>query len=280
MASNIRIGNQTAFSASLMEPLEFAVEHGFEAFEWFADRKTGTDDTTIGWHERDLDGDKREEIRRIGKEQGILYTVHAPWQANPLEPDGDELLRHSIDFAEDIDADLVNLHLCMERGSHAYVDAMAPIIAYAAHRNIRLSIENTPLTGPEDFNLVFAQLDALVMETGHVGMCLDLGHTNLFADTRNDYIRYIDRLAPTLPIIHLHVHENWGDRDSHLPLFTGPAGEDDTGVRMFIERIQARGYRGAMILEQWPQPPTLLVQARDRLRSLLTTTPATAKKKP
>ena len=34
MANRIRIGNQTAFSAArLMEPLEFAVKHGFGAFE-------------------------------------------------------------------------------------------------------------------------------------------------------------------------------------------------------------------------------------------------------
>jgi sugar phosphate isomerase/epimerase len=100
-------------------------------------------------------------------------------------------------------------------------------------------------------------------------MCLDIGHANLCASTRNDYLGYLDRLDLRVPIIHLHVHENWGDCDSHLPLFTGPAGRDGAGVRGFIERIKRRNYSGSIILEQWPHPPSLLNQAREGLKQLL-----------
>jgi hypothetical protein len=58
-------------------------------------------------------------------------------------------------------------------------------------------------------------------------------------------------------------------RDSHLTLFTGPARTDDTGVRAFVARLRRRNYRGAVILEQWPHPPELLVEAATRLRALL-----------
>ena len=100
-------------------------------------------------------------------------------------------------------------------------------------------------------------------------MCLDMGHANLCGATRNDFIRYLDGLALEVPIVHLHVHENYGDADSHLPLFTGPAGVDDAGVRAFLERLRRRDYRGAMILEQWPNPPRFLVEAAARLWELL-----------
>ena len=105
-------------------------------------------------------------------------------------------------------------------------------------------------------------------------MCLDLGHANLCAATRNDYLKFFDRLDPQLPLIHLHLHENWGDRDSHLPLFTGPSGRDDSGIRGLMERIQRRNFSGSIILEQWPQPPSLLNNARDRLIQLLNETAA------
>jgi phosphoglucan,water dikinase len=270
MRDKIVIGNQTAFSAaSILEPLEFAVAHGFGAFEWFADKKIGDDGTPSGWDETDMDGEQRHNIRKIGAEHHIRYTVHAPWQANPLYPEGEALLKRSLDFARDIGADLVNLHLYMERGAQSYVDALAQVIAYSARRGVRLSIENTPLTGPADFNDTFKCLDSLDMDTEHVGMCLDIGHANLFSGTHNDYIRYIDELAPELPIIHLHVHENWGDCDSHLALFTGPARDNDAGVRSFVERLQQRHYSGAMILEQWPQPPQLLVSAKQHLQALV-----------
>lgn len=269
MSDKVLIGNQTAFSAShTLEPLEFALAHGFGAFEWFADKKTGADGSAAGWDESDMDAGERRAIRTIGTEHNIRYTVHAPWQANPLYPEGEGVLKRSLDFARDIGADLVNLHLYMERGAQAYVDALAPVIAYSAQMGLRLSIENTPLTGPGDFNATFRCLGALGMDTRHVGMCLDIGHANLFSGTHNDYIRYIDELALELPIIHLHVHENWGDYDSHLALFTGPARDNDAGVRLFLQRLQQRHFSGAMILEQWPQPPELLVTAAQHLQAL------------
>jgi hypothetical protein len=40
-------------------------------------------------------------------------------------------------------------------------------------------------------------------------------------------------------------------------------------VRGFLRRLRQRDYRGAIILEQWPDPPELLVEAAARLRELL-----------
>jgi sugar phosphate isomerase/epimerase len=70
-------------------------------------------------------------------------------------------------------------------------------------------------------------------------------------------------------IIHLHLHENFGDRDSHLPLFTGPSRNNPAGLAGFVERLHRRAYDGCAILEQWPQPASLLVDARNRLNELI-----------
>jgi sugar phosphate isomerase/epimerase len=104
-------------------------------------------------------------------------------------------------------------------------------------------------------------------------MCLDIGHANLCQPTRNNFILYLDLLADEVPIIHVHAHENEGDRDSHLTLFTGPSRFDDSGIRAFADRLLRRCYRGAVILEQWPDPPELLVEAATRLQSLLNQQP-------
>jgi sugar phosphate isomerase/epimerase len=261
----IRIGNQTAISClDRMEPFDFALRHGFDTFEWFADKKISPDGSTMGWDESDMDAATRSWIKDAGKANGVYYTVHAPWQANPLHPDGIPLLHRSVDFARDIGAGVMNLHLYMEQGPEAYVRFLMPVIHHAAEAGLRLSIENTPHTTPGDFNHTFALLRGLP-----AGMCLDIGHANLCAETQNNYLRYVDLLSPEVPIIHLHVHENWGDADSHLTLFTGPSRDNDTGVRGLLRRLRERHYRGVMILEQWPHPPELLVEARNRLRALL-----------
>jgi len=271
MTKRIRIGNQTAISCvDRMEPFEFALHNGFDAFEWFADKKVNRDGSANGWDEADMAGPTRDWIHATGKARDMRFTVHAPWQANPLHADGDRLLRRSVDFARDIGADLVNLHLYMDDGAASYVRSLEPVIRYAAAAGLQVSIENTPHTTPGDFNETFACLRELDgVGNGTVGMCLDLGHANLCEETHNDFIRYIDELAPEIPIIHLHVHENYGDSDSHLTLFTGPAGTDDSGIRAFLERLRRRNYDGAMILEQWPHPPHLLIEAAARLRELL-----------
>lgn len=264
------IGNQTAFSAQDPEaPFAFALAHGFDAFEWFSDKKAYEDGACSGWDFDDMDEARRVAVRALAEDRGMRLTVHAPWQANPLEPGGHEALIRSIDFAAAVGADPMNLHLYAEAGPERYAETLAPVLEHAAGLGVRLSLENTPHTTPGDVNAIFAALRA----RGHddpdrLGLCLDIGHANVCAATRNDYIRFIDELDEAVPIIHLHVHENFGDADSHLTLFTGPAAENDAGIRLFAERMRTRKYRGAIILEQWPEPPEPLVAAAERLRAI------------
>jgi sugar phosphate isomerase/epimerase len=268
---SIRIGNQTAIScAAPLEPFVFALRKGFTAFEWFADKKRDHDGRTHGWDESDMSATARFAIRRAGRAHDMRFTVHAPWQANPLQPQGALALARSIDFARDIGAGLVNLHLYLDAGVEGYVTALLPVLGYAAQADVSLSIENTPATAPKHFNQLFAALHARnATANGAVGMCLDLGHANLCRATPNDYLRFLDDLSPEVPVIHLHVHENYGDADSHLTLFTGPSRSSDAGIRGFLERLHRRAYQGVMILEQWPAPPDLLTQAAVRLQALL-----------
>ncbi len=266
MRTMIHIGNQTScWAASPLTPFDYAVANGFDAFEWFPDKKPG-----IGWDENDLDPARRLAIRETACARGIRLSVHARWQANPLQPDSFSLFLKDIELACDVGAALLNIHLHHEQGIAAYLQAITPLIKCTAEAGLQLAIENTPYHSPEDFNELFARLRNLNSPPApHVGMCLDIGHANLCAATQNEYLKFLDRLDPCVPIIHLHLHENWGNRDSHLPLFTGPAGRDDGGIRGLLERMRRRKFSGAIILEQWPHPPTLLNQARDRLIRLL-----------
>ncbi|MEJ2690222.1 MAG: sugar phosphate isomerase/epimerase, partial [Deltaproteobacteria bacterium] len=265
--NRIRIGNQTAFmAASPLEPFYYAVENGFDAFEWFPDKK----ENGAGWDLGDIQEQTRSEIRETAGSHDMLLTVHIPWWTSPLRPEAEEVFQEQILFAGQIGAGLINLHLSIEAGVEQYAAALLPAIRATREAGLRLAVENTPLTPPEAFNRLFAwwgeQRDVSI---SHVGMCLDLGHANLCEATRNDYIRYLDQLGPQVPIIHMHLHENYGDRDSHLPIFTGPAGQNDAGVRAALERLVKRGFCGTIILEQWPEPHSLLRDGRTRLLDIL-----------
>lgn len=270
---SIRIGNQTAHSArSVMEPFEFALANDFTAFEFFPDRGPAG---VGGWAETDLDAKQRQAIRQRAAEHDVQLTVHAPLTFAPVDKPQDARLYSTVEFAHDIGAKLINLHLDIGRGAEQFVEALATTLRLTAEANLKLAIENTVWTGPEDFNALFAALgERRDLPTAHVGMCFDLGHANLYGATQNNYWRFLDLLAPGVRIIHLHLHENLGDRDSHLPLFTGPSRLNATGIAGMLSRVRQRGFNGCAILEQWPSPPSLLVNARDGLLNLLQLAPA------
>ena len=84
----------------------------------------------------------------------------------------------------------------------------------------------------------------------------------------------MDLIGPHVPIIHIHLHENYGDADSHLTVFTGPSAQDPSGVVGVIERLKKRHFSGSIILEQWPDPPSLLKNARDSLFEIMGGSPS------
>ncbi len=263
--ARVRIGNQTALSApSVMLPFHYAVANGFDAFEWFPDKN----ESGAGWDESDISKETRIFIRNTSIAGDIRLSVHAPWQLNPLRPGAYERFSEIIAFAQDTGSSLINIHFYTGEGISAFAGALVPLVELLAHNGIKLSIENTPDTGPEDYNRLFSLL-RLTDHPAHVGMCLDIGHANLFETTRNDYLKFIDMLGPQVPVIHIHMHENYGDKDSHLPHFTGPAGKDPTGIRGFAERMKNRNFSGSIILEQWPQPESLLIEIRTRLLEMI-----------
>jgi len=240
---NIRIGNQTVYMAATpIDPFVYAVENSFDAFEWFPDKK----ETGAGWAASDIDDAMRRYIRETGGAETIFSE--------------------QINFAVSIGAILLNVHLDTSEGLQAYIQALVPLVRQCRQAGLKLAIENTPLTAPDDFNRLFVLLqDRKDITTEHVGMCFDIGHANLCAETQNDYIGFLDRLAFRVRLSHMHLHENYGDSDSHLPLFTGPAGRNETGVVALVDRLKKRFFQGAFILENWPTPPSLLNDAREKL---------------
>jgi sugar phosphate isomerase/epimerase len=261
------IGNQTNHRAKpVLAPYAYALERGFSSFEWLSDKDRG------GWGEADFEFPDRKKLRDTVKNRGLRLSVHAPHGADPCDFDGAGAIYRSIDFATESGASLVNIHLFPEHGLDTFVRVLTPVLYYAASANIKISLENTPATTPEQFNEVFILLQRLPVSQGTIGMCYDMGHANLFPETRNDYLRYLDRVGRHVPIIHWHAHENWGDQDSHLPLFTGPSAGNDGAIRGLVRRLKDRGFQGSVVLESWPESPELLVQAQERLDRLIAET--------
>ena len=261
--SKIRIGNQTCCNVPAQVPYEFVIHHKFNSFEWFSDKGR------FGWCEDDTSIIKRAELHSATMKHGIKFSVHAPHAANPTTQSGTEAILKSIRFGGDIGADVVNVHMFPGHKTKQFAESLLPLLELGHRMGIRISLENTPQTSPDHFNAVFGVLSGMGLGADIIGMCLDSGHANLFEGTHNNYLEFIDQLGKHVPIIHWHVHENWGDRDSHLPLFTGPSSADDSGLWGLIQRLKQRKFEGSVVFEQWPNPPEMLLETRRRLEKMM-----------
>jgi sugar phosphate isomerase/epimerase len=256
------IGNQTAFSAPVEDPFAFAVEHHFDAFEFFPDGGP----SGRGWSASDISAGARGRFRSTAAARNIRLSVHAALEAQLVDQGTWAGLMRDIDLARDLGAQVLNLHLASGNPERCATAALT-LVERLQPLGIALALENTVTVGPDEINQIFHLMQKVRGQTG-VGLCLDIGHANLCAATRNDYLRFLDGLGAHVPIVHAHIHENWGDADRHMTLFTGPAGRDPSGVVGLLRRLRQRGFHGSLILEQWPMPASLLLSARERLRSI------------
>ncbi|MDR0868564.1 MAG: TIM barrel protein [Planctomycetota bacterium] len=257
----IAIGNQTTkYCADELAPFAYALQHDFSAFEWFADDGDGR-----GWTFSHCLPPQRAFLKEMSGAGKIRFSVHARWDADPRVAAGALALHDACQFAEEIAAPVVVAHLCPEINDiPAFVAAIAPLAQnYPA---VALAVENTPQHSPAHFQKFFSELEKHPRGAA-LGMTLDLGHANCNPYTRNDYMRFLNELPANARIFHVHAHENWGEIDSHLTLFTGPSAKDDHGIKLAVQFLAQKNFSGSVILEQFPQPPDQLDRAFVRLKN-------------
>lgn len=97
-----------------------------------------------------------------------------------------------------------------------FTDSMRELVEFAKSRNITLMLENVPtedtrLNGIEDFSYVMKKLPSLKFH-------FDIAHA--FIEGGMERIKeYLDSFSDKL--VHIHIHDNHGKDDEHLPLGKG-----------------------------------------------------------
>ena len=237
---------------------------GFGGIEWL---ETGARET---WTEPETARVIRAEMRK----RELACQYHAPYEDSfDLAQDEGQLrtpesvalvLAHMLDRAECLDARLVNTHLgtCPEETDRAeamrvVMEGVRLVLPELEKRRIRLALENHtgayfkgPLGDrPEDFDWLFANLDS-----EWVGQNIDIGHANINGQVDAFLGRPLDRL------IDMHLHDNAGEADDHLPLGKGGIMWD-----AILPRLAASCYHGPLVLEFFAEAEDY-VRAMDMIR--------------
>lgn len=179
----------------------------------------------------ELDHIADEQVSRIEKvlaQACIRPRIHAPFfDLNPgaLDPLVREVtfkrLSQTLALAKHINANLVVIHPGVDKWRYPNLENVwrehatlffPPLLATAASFDCRLAIENIYEETPE---ALVKLVDALDSEW--FGHCYDVGHWHLFG-TR-PMAEWLDAIAPKL--FHLHLHDNHGRADEHLPVGEG-----------------------------------------------------------
>ena len=118
-------------------------------------------------------------------------------------------------------------------------ESLDAIVSEAARRGVTICLENMfPQTG---YLVEAAEFEPALRKYRDLMLTLDIGHANIDAG-KNRSFAFIDRFADRIG--HVHVSDNNGRRDEHLPW-----GKGNAPLARIFKALKAAGYEGTMTLE-------------------------------
>lgn len=197
-----------------------------------------------------------ERLQELRASYTLNFSIHAPYADTNLSADDDLIrewilkrIRASIRFASELDARCVVVHpgwttatdrFMKGRAWELNIRSLHWLLRYAEEYSVSLQIENVPEPTPyllisvSDFDLFYEEME-LKMD-----MVLDVAHANLQDEVYEFMDRYSDKIK------HMHVSDNHGALDQHLPV--GDGGIDWSHV---VRAARGIGFSGWLVVESY-----------------------------
>jgi sugar phosphate isomerase/epimerase len=186
----------------------------------------------------------------------IKYSVHAPFTDVNIST-YDDMIRNSIlkryeqslKYSSEINADIVVFHpgnttalLRATPGSawEKNLESTCRLFQMGLEYGVRPMIENVPepfefvMRSLEDFHWFYKEVEVPIM------MVLDVAHANIRDEVYEFISQFRDRIG------HVHISDNQGDQDTHMPLGSGNV---DWG--RVVRELKAIEYNGNLVIESY-----------------------------
>ena len=189
-----------------------------------------------------LDETQLGQIAQTLEKAKVRPTVHAPFfDLNPgaLDPlirqATYQRLSQALSAAGKLNATLMVIHPGFDKWRYPNLDQVwlslakeffRPLLEQAAACGCRLAIENIYEAAP---NTLVQLLDEIDSEW--FGHCFDAGHWHLFG--KRSMSEWLEAISPRL--FHLHLHDNHGRADEHLPVGDGTI--DFTPLKLHLRKL-------------------------------------------
>ena len=141
------------------------------------------------------------------------------------------------------------------------LDAMGIFVEKAKQLGLRLCLENMfsskyqNFVEPEDLAPVLEQFPDLELT-------LDTGHAHINQSNRDRILAFIEQYPNRIG--HLHISDNAGDQDAHLPV-----GQGTIRFKKVMAALKLIGYDDTLTLEIFTDNRNDLLQSRERIARLL-----------
>jgi len=185
----------------------------------------------IGLNGSVLDRYRLSTFRRIAKKfkkNSIKTTVHAPFTDlslgaidKKIRKVSLERLKKALEIAALFESSSVVCHTgfdlrhywgAEERWIDNACDSLDKLIQDAVEYNIPIMLENVFELTPEIHTTIFSRIPHPLL-----GFCYDIGHHKVFSRTTQE--QWLESMASKLG--QLHLHDNMGRHDDHLPIGKG-----------------------------------------------------------
>lgn len=238
--TGIHSANPSGVRYDMVEAVDFFADAGFESLDV---NFCGTiyRNNPKKQHEYILDGEESEWRARIdclgerAAARGLpIKLSHLPFFAYADENDTEyqfrmEMLRRAANAAAILGARYTVLHVAPT--TDETLSYARKICGIAAGYGIGIAVENSPRS---TIPVLCESVDRLAAEGFDVGVCYDTGHANLTGLEQKDMLHAIGSR-----LVMLHVHDNNGEKDQHLPPFFG-----NINWREVMEALADIGYKG------------------------------------
>jgi sugar phosphate isomerase/epimerase len=231
----------------ITEATRALVDLGFRVIELFCDSPS--------FHPDRLRDDEIGNLLDLKKKFGLTYYFHAPIEGlNPADhypPIYEETLRlyqRSIEISHRLLCSGIVLHpghlphpeASQEEGFRNSIRLIQSVLETVEKNHVPLLIENTGTKETTLFHKVsdFSRLIHF-FSVKHVNGLMDVGHAELEGF---DLIEMVNCLGKRL--VHLHLHDNSGTKDEHLPL-----GRGVIKLKALLEALRNRQWKGTAIIE-------------------------------
>ncbi len=258
---NKRLGfSSLAFYEDSLEiALSWGEENNFKLLEIVAENNHTVDEENL------------PEIKELLSSYNLDYTMHSPFSDinisslnSAIRKESIKQVKYSIFAVNEIDGKMLTFHpgrhssatyKSREKTKKILFDSLKEISDFNKDYEVTIALENMPDTFITTMRVSQEVLEVLSHDVvSGIKHTMDVGHL----ETNDvDISKYMHDLKNYL--VHMHLHDNFGEFDNHLPL-----GEGNISFPKIFKAIDETNYSGRIILEMITAED--IIKSREYLR--------------